>query len=199
MGRDGRLAGAVGQAGRSTRACRATRIGVHVAPPACAERHGSRSMSLDPIVRDMDGRGDRTTRSRGRHGRLHGFPCRTGATRHAPAGVSALKSVARIQVQEGVAGAEMTCTLPPPPPPPDPSGDTTLVWFPLEPAADMAHAVPVPAHKPPVAPAAPPMSGAAPPAAGVSLVEVPLVPGFEFVESPRDEPSRCLGRQRKHP
>jgi hypothetical protein len=116
-----------------------------------------------------------------------GAPVFDSRTPSGERGISRVVSLA-FQVQEGVAGAAMTCTLPPPPPPPDPSGDATFVWFPLEPAAEVSHVVPVPAHRPPVAPAAPPMSGAAPPAAGVSPVAEPLVPGFEFEERPREEP-----------
>jgi hypothetical protein len=92
------------------------------------------------------------------------------------------------QLQDTVAGAAMTWTLPPPPPPPEPSGGGTAVFDPLDPVAVVVQVVPVPAHSPPVAPAAPPMSGAAPPAAGVLVVVDPLLPAFEFVESPRPEP-----------
>ncbi len=93
-----------------------------------------------------------------------------------------------IQLHAAVAGAVTTCTEPPPPPPPDPSGGATEVWFPSEPAAEVAQVVPVPAQRPPSAPAAPPTSGAEPPAAGVSVVVEPLFPAFEFDERPRAEP-----------
>ncbi len=60
--------------------------------------------------------------------------------------------------------------------------------FPSEPAAEVAHVVPVPAQRPPAAPAAPPTSGAEPPAAGVSVVVEPLLPAFELDERPRADP-----------